>query len=275
MEPGDLWLRYLPAKLKDHAPRPMSPDPTDFHMLIEGVEFPRLAFFKDFKKKVSNEAYKKKLSVVRSTDFSSKSQLDGMDKEGITAAVLFPTRGLFVMGVKDGVDPRLTTAWSEAYNNWLNDFCSADRSRLIGAAMIDPRDVDGASKEARRCVKELGFAAIFLRPNPVSGKAWYDLSYDPLWSELEDLDVPVCFHEGAAVDLPQVGLDRFPDHAFWHACTHPMGQQMAMLAMLMGGVAERHPKLRMAFLECGAGWLPYWLWRLDEHVENENTISST
>jgi predicted TIM-barrel fold metal-dependent hydrolase len=44
---------------------------------------------------------------------------------------------------------------------------------------------------------------------------------------------------------------------------------MAMVSMLLGGVAERHPGLRMGFLECGAGWLPYWMWRLDEAVEGE------
>jgi predicted TIM-barrel fold metal-dependent hydrolase len=43
---------------------------------------------------------------------------------------------------------------------------------------------------------------------------------------------------------------------------------MAMLALIEGGVLERHPKLRVGFLEAGCGWLPYWLWRLDEEYEN-------
>jgi predicted TIM-barrel fold metal-dependent hydrolase len=46
-----------------------------------------------------------------------------------------------------------------------------------------------------------------------------------------------------------------------------MEQQMAMLSLVVGGVAERHPSLRVAHLESGAGWLPYWAWRLDETVE--------
>jgi predicted TIM-barrel fold metal-dependent hydrolase len=118
-------------------------------------------------------------------------------------------------------------------------------------------------------VKHLGFVAVMMRPNPVAGRPWHHPDYDPLWSTLEDLDVPVCFHEGGAVGLPQVAIDRFAQHPFWHACTHPMEQQMAMLSLVMGGVAERHPRLRMAFMECGAGWLPYWMWRMDEAVEGE------
>ena len=39
---------------------------------------------------------------------------------------------------------------------------------------------------------------------------------------------------------------------------------MGFLALLEGGVLERYPKLRVAFLESGCGWVPYWLWRLDE-----------
>ena len=49
-----------------------------------------------------------------------------------------------------------------------------------------------------------------------------------------------------------------------HACSHPMEQMMAFLSLLEGGVLDRHPSLKVAFLEAGCGWLPYWLWRLDE-----------
>jgi predicted TIM-barrel fold metal-dependent hydrolase len=47
-----------------------------------------------------------------------------------------------------------------------------------------------------------------------------------------------------------------------------MEQMMALLALIEGGVLERHPKLRVAFLESGCGWLPYWLWKLDEEYKN-------
>jgi predicted TIM-barrel fold metal-dependent hydrolase len=47
-----------------------------------------------------------------------------------------------------------------------------------------------------------------------------------------------------------------------------MEQMMALLALIEGGVLERHPRLRFGFLESGCGWLPYWLWRLDEEYKN-------
>jgi hypothetical protein len=55
--------------------------------------------------------------------YSVQSQLEAMDVEGLTAAVLFPSMGLTLMDI-DGVDPVMTTAIASAYNRWLSDFCS-------------------------------------------------------------------------------------------------------------------------------------------------------
>jgi predicted TIM-barrel fold metal-dependent hydrolase len=41
----------------------------------------------------------------------------------------------------------------------------------------------------------------------------------------------------------------------------------AFASLAAGGVLERHPGLRCAFLEGTCGWLPWWLWRLDEAWE--------
>jgi predicted TIM-barrel fold metal-dependent hydrolase len=83
------------------------------------------------------------------------------------------------------------------------------------------------------------------------------------------LDAPVCFHEAGVTPLPQVATDRFDRHGYWHVCTHPHEAQIAMVSLVLGGVTERFPRLRFGFMEAGAGWLPYWLWRMDEHFENE------
>ena len=53
-----------------------------------------------------------------------------------------------------------------------------------------------------------------------------------------------------------------------HVCSHPHEQQIACLGLILGGVLERHPKLRVVFLESGCGWLPHWLERMDEHTES-------
>jgi uncharacterized protein len=95
-----------------------------------------------------------------------------------------------------------------------------------------------------------------------------DPTYEPFWTECEQLGISVGLHEcGTHSRLPTTGADRFNTQFAMHACSHPMEQMMALLALIEGGVLERHPKLKFAFLESGCGWLPYWLWRLDEQYE--------
>ena len=138
--------------------------------------------------------------------------------------------------------------------------------------MISPFDIEDAVSETHRCIKELGFKGVFLRPNEVNGRNWYDPYYDPLWSTLEELDVPIGFHEGVGGGLPHVG-EQFGGNAMLrHVICHPGGQMLATISVCGGGVLESHPKLKVAFLEGNCCWLPFLLWRLDEHWESEGDV---
>jgi predicted TIM-barrel fold metal-dependent hydrolase len=261
MEPGDLWTKRFPPRLRDRAPASAGDGPL---MVVDGrCTSPRVGYPRHTKET------ERRFEFAASADYSPRTQLEAMDIEGIDTAVLFPSRSLLVMAADDDTDPEITTVAATIYNDWLTEFCQTDDRRLFGVAVVDPRDVHGAVREAERAIGLFPFVAVVLRPNPVYRKPWHHADYEPLWSTLEELGVAVCFHEGAAASLPQVATDRFEQHSFWHVCTHPMEQQMAMLSVLLGGVAERHPRLRFGFLESGAGWLPYWAWRMDEHVEGE------
>ena len=124
-----------------------------------------------------------------------------MDKEGLDVAVLFPTRGLCVLGI-DGLDPDFAAAIARAYNDWLHDFAQTAPDRMYGVTMVAPHDVSSAIEEIRRTVADYGFRGIFMRPNHVNGKKWSDPYYDPLWEECQ-LNLPVGFHEAGRVYLPQ------------------------------------------------------------------------
>jgi predicted TIM-barrel fold metal-dependent hydrolase len=179
---------------------------------------------------------------------------------------VYPSRGLFAQAIDD-VDPAFAAAIARAYNDWLYDYCKPDPNRLLGAGMISPHDVRDAVEEARRAVEDCGFRAIFVRPNPVQDRNWHDAYFEPLWDELERLNVPLGFHEGFGPYLPQVG-DRFgADIQMVHTACHPMEMMLAVISMIGGGVLERHPNLRVAFLEGNCSWVPFLLWRLDEHYE--------
>ena len=264
VEPADLWDRYIDPAFKDRAPKGLTRHPRDLAIQFGGRIYPP-----------ENRSYTNAIAPImtkqmdvytesEARDWDSGSQVTAMDNEGIDLAVMFPSRGLFSLG-SDDIEPALATAISRAYNDWLCEFCSGS-DRMFGAGMIPPHDIEGAIQEARRAVNELGFKTVFIRPNLVNGRNWHDPHYDRLWAEIQQLGVPLSFHEGGRVDLPQPG-DNFETHMLYHTCTHPMAMMLAAVDLVGGGVLERFPNLTVAFLEGNCSWAPWLLWRLDEHYE--------
>jgi predicted TIM-barrel fold metal-dependent hydrolase len=64
-----------------------------------------------------------------------------------------------------------------------------------------------------------------------------------------------------------IGAQRFTNFINVHTVGHPVEQLMALCGTLVGGVLERFPRLRLAYLESGIGWVPYIMDRLDEEIE--------
>ncbi len=272
IEPVDLWERYIDSAFKDRAPKSFSRFQGDMMIELEGHLMPdEPATERDWLRTMAreqNETYRDSYE----NNWDSASQVRAMDAEGIDVAVLYPSRGLFGQAV-DGLDPDLGAAIARAYNDWMHDFCSLDPDRLFAAAMVSPFEVENAVSEVRRSVQELGFKAIFLRPNIVNGRNWHDLYYDPLWAEIEGLGVPLGFHEGARAALPQSG-SRFETNMMHHTLCHSMEMMLSTVSFIGGGVLERFPNLKVGFLEANCSWAPWLVWRLDEHFELSGRFES-
>jgi predicted TIM-barrel fold metal-dependent hydrolase len=268
MEPPDLWQRYTEEKFKHEAPIGLNEVVRDLRCVhpdgrlwgMPPVRANALGNGKTFKRDVG------RYQGYHDRGWTSQVQLEAMDIEGIDVATIYPTRGLHTLA-EAHMPPPLAAALARAYNNWLYDFCQADPRRLIGVGMISPFDIDDAVAEARRCMTDLGFRGVFLRANIVNDRNWHDPYYDPLWATLVEYDVPIGFHESASSAVRQVGMQFEPDFLLRHTYSHPVEQMMALGSFTAGGVCERHPRLRAAFLEGNCSWLPWLLWRLDEHWE--------
>ncbi|HXG52962.1 MAG TPA: amidohydrolase family protein [candidate division Zixibacteria bacterium] len=191
-------------------------------------------------------------------------RLRDMDLEGIDAAVLFGTSPFLSLPFVEDKD--LACAVARVYNDWLAGYCKADPRRLKGVALTAIQDPTEAVRELRRAVTELGFVAAAVPPTSASRKNLDDPDLHPFFAEAERLGVPVCIHVGAGDGVP-AGTERFDHPFFTHAMAHPFEQMIAVLCVVVGGVLERFPRLRVAFMEAGAGWVPYWMERLDEHFE--------
>jgi predicted TIM-barrel fold metal-dependent hydrolase len=190
-----------------------------------------------------------------------------MDRAGIDRMVVYPSSGLLTTAVPD-LPADTAAAYRRAYNNWLHDFCAAAGGRVVGAAAVDLRDAEEAAREARRCVKEFDFKAVYINPVPVGEHRLYDDFYEPLWNTLEDLDVPLAVHAGTGNAADQMLYHYLPRlRTAQTTVAFTMGNMLACTALIMGGVLEQHPRLRVVHLESGAGWVPFWLDRLAAGVQ--------
>ncbi len=197
MEPADLWQRYIAPEFKHAAPIGMQELRRDIRVKLKSQILLRAGPVRPLVERKGagvgwrpdqEEAY----GEAEAKGWSAETQLDAMNREGVDLTVLFPTRGLFVLGLDsseqsgaDGLEPYFSAAIARAYNDWLHDFCQADPSRLYGAAMVAPHHIAAAVEETRRTVEEYGFKAIYLPPGCVNLKPWHHRDYDPLWAECE------------------------------------------------------------------------------------------
>jgi predicted TIM-barrel fold metal-dependent hydrolase len=196
--------------------------------------------------------------------FDAPSYLRAMDAQGIDAVVLYPSMGLFVPFSKT-LSAAESAEACRAYNRWIAEYCDHESSRMAGVGIVPLADVALAVAVAGQAA-ELGLSGVMVRPNQLYGRNLGDAGYDPLYDVLAGHELILAVHEGLGVQAPTIG-DRFTTFTERHACSHPMEQMAAFLSLFVGGAFERHPDLRVAFLESGTGWLPYWLHRLDEHRE--------
>jgi uncharacterized protein len=198
--------------------------------------------------------------------FDAPSYLRAMDAQGIDVAVLYPSIGLFVPYLPE-LSPADVADACRAYNEWVAEYCAAGEGRLFASGILPLADVARAVDEVAWCA-EAGLVAVMARPNHLYGRNLGDPSYDPVYVAASDLGLVLAVHEGLGLrGQPTIGADRFTAFGPRHALSHPMEQMAAMASLVLDGAFERHPELRVAFLESGTGWLPYWLHRLDEHSE--------
>jgi uncharacterized protein len=264
MEPPDLWERYIDPAYRDRAPQGVtSENIRDLRLRIPGQEYV------DLKLRGRNYERNQKLYADHARrGWSPQVQLEAMDIEGLDAAVMFPSRGLGALTTPN-MEPGYARAIARAYNDWLYEFCQADPDRMFGAGAISVYDIEHAVEEAHRVVEELGFKAVFLRANMVNGKPWHDRYYDPLWEALEKLDIPLGLHEATSSRSRQTGELFDPNFGLRRIYAQPIEQMLAMGAFIGGGVLQRHPTLRVAFLEANCSWAPWLIWRMDESYELE------
>jgi uncharacterized protein len=279
MEPPDLLRRYLDARFHDRVILPVGADgqPKRGTIYIDGLPTSQDPEMQQYRKrnragplpKFTTQALSgsrlqgsDRLDFAIERNYNGEAQVMAMEMEGIDIAVMFPTVGLSLIS-RDNLDPQLSLALCQAYNNWIAEHAAYSPERLKFAAMLPIHDVHLACKELVRCVRELGAVGSFIRPNLINGHYWHSNYWDPLYSMHEELDVTWGFHEGTGAWNSHMNVLYGENRFYRHVASHWIEMQQSLIAMIIGGVFEFHPKLRVGFLEAQNSWVPGLLSRIE------------
>ena len=181
--------------------------------------------------------------------WDSKARLDVLEGQGVVAEVLFPNGQPFqVNRFEDAAradNPELAAEGRRAYNRWLVDFCAEAPGRRAGQAVVSFEDIDQAVKDVR-WAKEQGLGGIMMPPLTPGGTDFFDPRLDPIWAAIQDTGLPISQHGGAG--LPGYSATGFAailtvsiENGFFSA--------RSLWQMIAGGVFDRFPDLRVAYVE--------------------------
>jgi uncharacterized protein len=262
MEPADMWREFIAPEYREHAPRVVEVDGMRL-VTVEGEPLVRRRRY-PFPEPHLPQRATGMLTRVRLARGGAEARLADMDEHGVDVQIIFPTVGGQLLG-REFKDTGLLAACCRAYNEWSCAFAAAAPARLRWVATLPLQDVPASVDEARHAATA-GAVAFYVRPNPVLDRNLSDPAYDPLWHEIETLKLPVCLHDASSPHLPSFG-DRMSTHTSGHILSHPFEAMAAMMSLIWDGVVERFPTLRFIHVEADAGWVPYWLQRMDQHYE--------
>lgn len=194
--------------------------------------------------------------------------LRAMDESGLEATVLYPTLGLFMGFLKDA---KWAVALSRAYNSFLHEEFIRVSPRLKAVALLPVQAPHEAAAELQRAVRELGLSGGMLAAD--GSHLLGDSRFWPIYEEAQRLDTPLAVHASGS-HLGGAGVDLFPQFIQAHTVSHPFGQMRQLTSVVFEGIPERFPRVRLAFLEAGCTWVPYWMGRMDEEYEKRGSTEA-
>ena len=259
IEPPELWTSRVEPRFKDRAPSIVRDENGDWWVCdgqrvssIGGGAQTGLRFEQPEKLTRTD-----KFERIRLGGYIPDERIKDMDADGVEVSIVYPTVGCMLYSVQDTA---LLTGLFRAYNGWIAEFCAAFPDRLKGIAMVNVDDVGEGVRELTACAK-LGFAGAMITVYPPEGKAYHLPEYESFWAAAQDLSMPLSLH--AATNRPSpsqlssltVRPSQQANVDYW--------VRVSLGDIILSGVFERYPDLRVGAVEHELSWVPHFLDRLD------------
>jgi predicted TIM-barrel fold metal-dependent hydrolase len=190
-------------------------------------------------------------------------RLARLDQENLDVAILYPTLG--VLWEAECEDLELAQAYTRAYNRWIVDFCRDGGGRLVPIAHLSLGVPEAAERELERAARD-GVKGIFVAPFVMTRKAPGHPDHHRVFRLAEEIGLPVGIHPTFEPFWAAPGrFGRMTDASlsFLINVTSADAVRHAFTSMFQFAVPEKFPRLKLVVLESGAGWIGYWLERMD------------
>ena len=201
-------------------------------------------------------------AVDPACNWDPSARLRDMDEAAIDVGVLFSSQADNLCMLPDvGFEHALHAA----YHRYTHAFCSESDGRLRWLSNATMRDIGATCADLTYWAERDGnYAGVFITRRLLDGKLLDSPELYPLWQRSEHLDLPIWIHGDPDHPPLTPGYDSLEWAAFARGVLKGWGGQTAMGALIGGGVFDLFPRLRIGFFENGAGWMPWFVEKLDE-----------
>jgi predicted TIM-barrel fold metal-dependent hydrolase len=190
-------------------------------------------------------------------------RLEDMDREGVDVHLIFPATFSTAASV---FDPELQTELYAAYHRYLFDYCGSTPDRLKATILASGADPEWSAAEIARLAPEPWVSAVTVVL--AEGMPADDPSLDPIWRAMDNADLPLVHHSFFYEPPYFPGYrDIWGNLAIARMAAHPWGAQRLLAYVLLSGLFDRYPNLRIGFAECSGGWVGGWINRLEYQAD--------
>jgi predicted TIM-barrel fold metal-dependent hydrolase len=193
----------------------------------------------------------------------AKDRLTRLDREGLDAAIIYPS--LDLSWETECEDADYAQAMCRAYNRWISGWSADSGGRLIPVAHLSLGDPAAAAVELERAVKA-GHKGGWVVQFTMTRKPHGHHDHDVLFAKAQELGVPLGIHVSLEPQWCWPGRydkEYVRKQQWFLNVTASDAIRHALASFMQYGTFDKFPKLKIVILEVGAGWVQYWLDRMD------------